>query len=103
MGHIPRKLKCRRWDRFYQYRYHSIMQYRKEHADQTKINKKLVYTKYKMIENCKFDEKRLDNFYEEDAVEIGSHGLPKGYEWKLQCPVLALKLKDRGDGRYFCH
>merc|ERR1712003_510171 len=28
--HIPKRLKVRRWDRFYMYRYHAIMQYRKE-------------------------------------------------------------------------
>ena len=97
------------------------MQYRKEHNDQTKINKTLVYTKYKMIENCSFDEDALNAFYCEPNVletdnddeakveydghfdaEIGSHGLPKGYEWKLKCPVLALKLQKRGDSKYYC-
>eukprot|EP01084_Bolivina_argentea_P171539 297196_1 len=132
--HIPKNLKIKRWDRYYQYRYHSILRYRKNNNDRTKINKKLVYTKYKMIENCTHDFKELDAFYRDpysfqvdNSVKIkkkgkkkdieekedlydgyfdaqfGSHGLPKGYKWKMECPVLAVKLKKRGDDKYYCN
>ena len=149
--YIPKNLKIKRWDRYYQYRYLSIKKYRKNHNDTTKINRKLVYTKYKMIENCTFDTNEINAFYrdpfifeiddETESVEIkikkkdkdkvkgkgkkvknndeskevdidydgyfdaqfGSHGLPKKYKWKLKCPVLALKLKKKGDDKYYCN
>merc|ERR1712154_440798 len=41
-----------------------------------------------------------DGYFE---AQIGSHGLPKGYDWKLKCPVLALKLQKRDDKKYFCN
>ena len=47
------------------------------------------------------DEKQLDYDGYFDA-QFGSHGLPKNYKWKLKCPVLALKLKKRGDDKYYC-
>jgi len=136
--HISNELKIKRWDRYYQYRYHSILRWRKENYDNTKINKKLVYTKYKVIENCSHDLEEINAFYrdpftfemddddEDDGkkkkkkkkievddhkddydgyfdAQFGSHGLPKGYKWKLKCPVLALKLKQRGDSKYYCN
>ena len=117
--------------------------------DTIKINRKLVYTKYKMIENCTFDKNEINAFYrdpfkfemetdqsvkvkkkgkkkgkkgkknkENDEIketedgfdydgyfdaQFGSHGLPKNYEWKLKCPVLALKLKKKGEHKYYCN
>ena len=61
--HIPKELKIKRWDRYYQYRYLSIKKYRKDHNDNNKVNKTKVYTKYKMIENCLYDTKEINAFY----------------------------------------
>lgn len=150
--HIPKSLKIKRWDRYYMYRYHSIMRYRKNNHITAKINRKLVYTKYKMIENCTFDTNEINAFYRDPFIfemeseqtvkikkkkkgkgkgkgkkkknddgeeekqteggfdydgyfdaQFGSHGLPKNYKWKLKCPMLALKLKKRGDDKYYCN
>ena len=66
--HIPKNLKIKRWDRYYQYRYHSILRYRKKHGDTTKINKKLVYTKFKVIENCTHDVDEVNAFYRDPFI-----------------------------------
>ncbi len=48
------------------------------------------------------DGKEVDAFEGSFDAQIGSHGVPKGYEWKLECPVMALSLQNRGRGRYYC-
>merc|ERR1719356_307686 len=123
--HIPKTLKVRRWDRFYQYRYSVIMKYRKERGDTTKINSKRVYSKFKVIENCLHDMDAVNAYYSDPQIvdesgghhenddekdsfdghfdgQIGSHGLPDGFEWKLKCPLLSMKLEKRGAGRHYC-
>merc|ERR1712228_282466 len=121
---IPKTLRMRRWDRYYQYRYSVISKFRKETGDQTELTSQKVYRQFKVVENCGFDvdavnalyrdpevvmesgggddEKGLIAFEEQVDAEIGSHGLPKGYEWSLQCPVMALSLEQRGNGQYYC-
>lgn len=127
--HIPKTLKVRRWDRFYQYRYSVILKYRKERGDKSKINSQRVYSKFKVIENCLHDIEAVNGYYRDPQIidesggqkkendddddakdgfdkyfdaEIGSHGLPNGFEWRLKCPVSALRLEERGKDRHYC-
>ena len=37
-----------------------------------------------------------------DEVDPES-GLPKGFKWKLKCPVLGNKLQKRGWDKYYCN
>jgi len=120
---IPSALRVRRWDRFYQYRYGVILEHRRSRRDRTKINADRVYSKFKVIENCSFDVEAINAMHHDAVVidesggldddekaefegyfesEIGSHGLPPGFKWKLKCPVMALKLEQRGSGKYYC-
>ena len=119
--YIPASLRMKRWDRYYQYRYMKILKCRKEHGDRTKVNSRNVYRKYKVLEGCQYDIEAVNAFYRdpfvaEDAgdaeakmeydgyfeAEVGAHGLPKGYAWKLQCPVMGLELEQRGDNVKYC-
>ena len=83
----------------------------------------MIYSRVKVIENCVHDVEAVNALYRDPQVideiggndeegkdsfdgyfdgKIGSHGLPEGFQWTLQCPVTSLKLKYRGKGRYYC-
>jgi len=125
--HIPKTLKMRRWDRYYQYRYLAISEKRTDilgaHRNAQTMEsiaesagEDVVYRKFKVIENCLNDLEAVNKLHREPLVvddakdgsdglfdaDIGSHGLPQGFEWKLKCPVTTLDLEDRGNGRHFC-
>ena len=49
-----------------------------------------------VIINCTHDIEEINtNLYSENVFQgsIGDNFLPKGYQWKLECPVISNKLK----------
>ena len=81
-----------------------------------------IYDKYTVLEGSQHDIESINAFFrdpfvatvEEDVDEakeeydgyfdaqFGAHGLPKGYKWKLECPVMGLKLAPRGKNTKYC-
>eukprot|EP01084_Bolivina_argentea_P312285 540647_1 len=97
--YIPKNLKVKRWDRYCQYKYFSLLKYAKHHE----IYNYNVYHKCKMVENCAYIIKQLNDIkYDFINKRIGSHGLPKGYKLKHKCPVLALNMNKIEANKYSC-
>ena len=45
--------------------------------------------------NHDWENEKFENY-------IGSNGLPKGFKWRLECPVMNLDLEERRYGVYYC-
>eukprot|EP01084_Bolivina_argentea_P062538 114385_1 len=132
---IPNYLKCKRWDLYYKFRLNTLkanQMYNKEHIQQIEA---LYSTKaasfVNIIEGCDYDINEINNQFDVKVVgnkiikrikkknssktekifkgKIGSNGLPKGFKYKLQCPmVLAgnwgfLYPESKSEGIYFCN
>ena len=105
---IPIKLKCKRWDIYYKYRIEKIKDAEKNNWDHRNI---MHFDHANVIEGCDHDINNLneeyeikvsgnrisrkrggkyDNIKKEELFkgEIGSNGLPKGFNNKLRCPMV---------------
>ena len=103
----PQTLKVKRWDQFLKYRMIKINQ-RKNIDEDFKVFSD-EYPSDSVIINCTQDIEEINNnLYSDDndndifKDEIGDHFLPKGYEWKLKCPVLSDKLKKIDANTRYC-
>lgn len=112
---IPVKLKCKRWDIYYKYRFDKIKTANNKNWEHKEIKwgiddpKTLPFAN--IIEGCDHDINNLNEEYEvkisgnriskkrggkyddvkENEIfkgEIGSNGLPKGFKKKLRCPMI---------------
>ena len=101
----PQTLKIKRWDQFLKYRMMTISQRKKDDDDYKIFADKDPQDS--VIVNCSHDIEEINNnLYSGDNTmfdgNIGNNFLPKGYEWKLQCPVLSDKLKKIDDQTKYC-
>ena len=91
----PQTLKVQRWDQFLKYRMMKITQH-KNNDDDFKIFSEADPSD-SVIVNCTHDIEEINtNLHLNDDIfkdKIGDDFLPKGYEWKLKCPVLSDKLR----------
>ena len=71
-----------------------------------------------MLEGCQHDIENINAFFRDPFAaaakdgkstydgyfdaQFGAHGLPKDYKWKLECPVMCLKLEERGKNVKYC-
>jgi len=105
---IPQRLKCKRWDLYYKYRFQQIQHANKhnyEHQDFRSAVSSKEAPFANVIENCDFDMNAINEQYhdriirkkseygdlKEDEIfrgEIGSNGLPKGFNQQLKCPMV---------------
>ena len=101
----PQTLKVKRWDQFLRYRMIKINE-RKSIDDDFKVFSD-EYPSDSVIINCTQDIEEINNnlHSNNDDIfkdEIGDNFLPKGYEWKFQCPVLSDKLKKIDEKTRYC-
>ena len=116
---IPYKLRCKRWDLYFKYRLNKTTGYRPndgiiENCDydineiNDQYNVKIIGNK---IYKTQFNESNNNDKFSENEVfkgEIGSNGLPKGFDGRLRCPMVMrgnwnfLDLKDSKQGIYNC-
>eukprot|EP01084_Bolivina_argentea_P137010 241305_1 len=104
--YVPKNLKIKRWDRYYLYKYYSLMQQRKDYQRLSKvsIDTGSAYRTFEMVENCAYVTDQLNEIKDnENEFHIGTHGLPPECKLKPKCPVSALKMKIVGVGKYSCN
>eukprot|EP01084_Bolivina_argentea_P106015 189846_1 len=112
---IPHKLKMKRWDRYFKYKYVMVFGsnsantnsfeyfgFRRNSANQNRISElnkpaPILYEQHKIIEGCTFDIDSMNNQFNKESE------LPNGYEYKLKCPIKGLKLEKRGTRRSYCN
>eukprot|EP01084_Bolivina_argentea_P130312 230033_1 len=106
--YIPKKLKIRRWDRYFQYKCYKI----KEFTDYRINSDNWNLLSHQVVEGCDHDTSAINQYYDSshfsnktieknDIDEI--NGLPKGFEWKLKCPVVGILLEPRSDNKSYCN
>ena len=106
---IPNNLKMKRWDRYFQYKHYKIIQHRNPMYYPADVS---LYKSHEVIEGCDYDIEAINSYHSlkskkrnrlsVDKVDVES-GLPRGFKWKLKCPVIAIekKLKWRED-KWYC-
>ena len=102
----PQSLKIKRWDQFLKYRMIKIIKHKKNNDDFKIFSENDPQDS--VIVNCTNDIEEINNnlysLSSSDGFQgdIGSNFLPKGYEWKLDCPVLSNKLKKIDKQTKYC-
>ena len=114
---IPKSLKIKRWDRFFQYRLYIIKQKSRRAYDPLNFqdtDKLYRHAQYRIIEGCDHDVESINSYHSFnkkrsdketglfiDKVDSKS-GLPKGLKCKLKCSVIGIKLERRGWNQHYC-
>ena len=113
---IPKSLKMRRWDRYFQYRWYIIKQ-NNHGASPRWCSADDLYQTHQIIEGCDYDIEAINSYHSSnnnnnhpsdkknglfiDKVDTKS-GLPEGFKWKLKCPAVGINLQSRGWNKYYC-
>ena len=110
--YTPNNLRMKRWDRYFQYKWHNVK------VDNNGIRPKYISSMYKVfrvIEGCDYDIEGINSYHfstnATDGKKVGffkdvidpKSGLPKGFKWKLKCQVVGTKLEYRSGDKYYCN
>eukprot|EP01084_Bolivina_argentea_P052390 96250_1 len=99
--YIPKGLKMKRWDQYFQYKMAKINQHKQKDDDYKYFS--AIDKNDSVIVNCTNDIEEMNGLYSNVFTDkIGKNGLPNNFEWKYKCPVLSDKLKYIDKNTKYC-
>ena len=112
---IPKNLKVKRWDRYYQYKYHKVRETAGLYDNNDNIRQlwnpsndhEITFDKFNLIEGCTNDIEAINSYHYHERVGDNNRdkdevfmdkvdpktGLPPGFQWKLKCPTVDANLE----------